>query len=247
MLLGVPDSALESQLEAAAARGDRSAVIFGSAYDVPGRPPGLRARLAGIARSAGMALCGAGCMGFVNVARGLRAVGYVEPDPVPAGPVALVTHSGSVFSTMLRSGRGIGFSVAVSSGQELVSTAADYARYALELPETKVLALVLEAIRDAGALRAVLAEAGAADLPVVLLAAGGSDQGRELVTAHSGALASGDGAWEALADAYGVHRVGDLAELADTLELFAIGRRARGGGAGSASPPSMIRGWNART
>jgi acetate---CoA ligase (ADP-forming) len=233
VLLGVSDSALEPQLEAAAARGDRSAVIFGSAYDVPGQPPGLRARLAGIARSSRMALCGAGCMGFVNVARGLRAVGYVEPDPVPAGPVALVTHSGSVFSTMLRSGRGIGFSVAVSSGQELVSTAADYARYALELPETKVLALVLEAIRDAGALRAVLAEAGAADLPVVLLAAGGSDQGRELVTAHSGALASGDGAWEALADAYGVHRVGDLAELADTLELFAIGRRARGGGAGS--------------
>jgi acetate---CoA ligase (ADP-forming) len=233
VLLGVPDSALEPQLEAAAARGDRSAVIFGSAYDVPGRPPGLRARLAGIARSAGMALCGAGCMGFVNVARGLRAVGYVEPDPVPAGPVALVTHSGSVFSTMLRIRRGIGFSVAVSSGQELVSTAADYARYALELPETKVLALVLEAIRDAGALRSVLAEAGAAGLPVVLLAAGGSDQGRELVTAHSGALASGDGAWEALADAYGVHRVGDLAELADTLELFAIGRRARGGGAGS--------------
>jgi acyl-CoA synthetase (NDP forming) len=232
VLLGVPDSALESQLAAAAARGDRSAVIFGSAYDVPGQPPGLRARLAGIARSAGMALCGGGCMGFVNVARGLRAVGYVEPDPVPAGPVALVTHSGSVFSTLLRSGRGIGFSVAVSSGQELVSTAADYARYALGLPEAGVLALVLETIRDAGALRAVLAQAGAAGVPVVLLAAGGSDHGRELVTAHSGALASGDGAWEALADAYGVHRVGDLAELADTLELFAIGRRARDGGTG---------------
>jgi acyl-CoA synthetase (NDP forming) len=233
VLLAVPDSALESQLTAAAARGGRSAVIFGSAYDVPGQPPGLRARLAGIARSAGMALCGAGCMGFVNVARGLRAVGYVEPDPLPTGPVALVTHSGSVFSTMLRARRGIGFSVAVSSGQELVSTAADYARYALHLPETKVLALVLEAIRDAGALRAVLAQADAADVPVVLLAAGGSDHGREMVTAHSGALASGDGAWEALADAYGVHRAGDLAELADTLELFAIGRRARGGGAGS--------------
>ena len=68
---------------------------------------------------------------------------------------------------------------------------------------------------------------------MVLLAAGGSDRGRELVSAHSGALASGDGAWEALADAYGMHRAGDLAELADTLELFAIGRRAHGGGVGS--------------
>ena len=103
-----------------------------------------------------MAVCGAGCMGFVNVARGLRAVGYVEPDPLPAGPVARVTHSGSVFSTMLRNRRGIGFSVAVSSGQELVTSAADYARYALAMPETGVLALVLEAIRDAGLLRAVL-------------------------------------------------------------------------------------------
>ncbi len=235
VLLGVPDAALEEQLTAAAGRSDRSGVIFGSAYDVPGQPPGLRDRLAAIARPAGMALCGAGCMGFVNVARGLRAVGYVEPDPLPPGPVALITHSGSVFSALLRNRRGIGFSVAVSSGQELVTTAAAYARYALSLPETRVLALVLEAIRDAGLLRAMLARAAAADVPVVLLAAGGSAAGRDLVSAHSGALAAGDGAWEALADAYGVHRVGDLAALADTLELFAIGRRGTGGRA-SAGP-----------
>ena len=56
-----------------------------------------------------MALCGAGCMGFVNVSHGLRALGYTEPDPLPAGPVALVTHSGSVFSALLRARRGFGF------------------------------------------------------------------------------------------------------------------------------------------
>jgi acyl-CoA synthetase (NDP forming) len=164
-------------------------------------------------------------MGFVNVARGLRAVGYLEPDPMPAGPVALITHSGSVFSTMLRARRGFGFSVAVSSGQELVTTAAAYARYALSLPETKVLALVLEAIRDAAELRAALETALTADVPVVLLSVGLSQTGRNLVSAHSGALAAADGAWEALAGAYGLHRVRDLAELADTLELFAVGRR----------------------
>ena len=112
-----------------------------------------------------MALCGAGCMGFVNVTDGLRATGYLEPDPLPGGPVALVTHSGSVFSTMLRARRGFGFSLAVSSGQELVTTAADYARYALRQPETRVLALVLEAIRDAAGLRSALAGAAAARRP----------------------------------------------------------------------------------
>ena len=228
VLLAVPDRALEQQLSAAARSQARSAVIFGNAFDPPGRT-GLRSRLAAIAGQAGLALCGAGCMGFVNVARGLRAIGYVEPDPLPAGPVALVTHSGSVFSALLRTRRGFGFSLAVSSGQELVTTAADYARYALGQAETQVLALVLEAIRDAPGLRAVLADALAADVPVVLLSVGASQAGQALVSAHSGALAAADGAWEALAGAYGLHRVRDLAELADTLELFAAGRRAAPG------------------
>jgi acyl-CoA synthetase (NDP forming) len=189
-------------------------------------PPPLRARLAAIARSAGMQMCGAGCMGFVNVSYGLRAIGYTEPDPLPAGPVALVTHSGSVFSALLRTRRAIGFTVTVSSGQELVTAAPGYLDYALSLPQTRVLALVLEAMRDPAGLRRVLAAAAARDLPVVLLSTGGSAAGRMLVAAHSGALAASDGGWEALARRYGVHRVHDLAELTDTLELFAIGRPA---------------------
>jgi len=254
-LLAVPDTALEEQVRVAATAGTRSVVIFGSAVDPPGHPgpapgppprptpsipspdsfavtgrphgTGLRDRVATIAVDAGMAVCGAGCMGFVNVARGLRAIGYVEPDQLPAGPVALVTHSGSVFSAVLRTRRAFGFTLAVSSGQELVTPAAAYARYALTLPETKVLAFVLEAIRDAQALRAVLADAAAGDVPVLLLTAGASAASRSLVAAHSGALAAGDGAWQALASAYGVHRVGDLAELADALELFSLAKRSR--------------------
>jgi acyl-CoA synthetase (NDP forming) len=201
----------------------------------------LRDRLAAIARQAGMQLCGAGCMGFVNVARGLRAIGYTEPDPLPVGPIALVTHSGSVFSMMLRTHRAIGYSLAVSSGQELVTAAPSYLDYALGLPETRVLALVLEAIRQPGLLRQVLACSAERNIPVVLLTAGRSASGRALVTAHSGALAADDGGWEALARAYGVHRVSDLAELTDALELFAIGRRAarRGGHSGQHGPSAQ--------
>jgi acyl-CoA synthetase (NDP forming) len=226
VLLGVPDAALEQELAMAAGLGCRSAVIFGNAHEDPAPPgspmPSLRQRLAAIARSAGMELCGAGCMGFANVGYGLRAMGYVEPDPLPAGPVALVTHSGSVFSTLLRTRRAFGFTLAVSSGQELVTSAPSYLSYALDQPQTKVLALVLEAMREPDALRDVLAVAVERDIPVVLLTAGTSASGRAMVAAHSGALAGSDGAWEALARAYGIHRVGDLAELADTLELFSL-------------------------
>ena len=120
VLLGVPDTALAGQLSLAAARGDRSAVIFGGAYEIPDVTPGtagLRSQLAGTARSAGMAVCGAGCMGFVNVCYGLRAIGYIEPDPLPAGPVALITASGSVFSALLRARRGFGFTGVAAAAQ----------------------------------------------------------------------------------------------------------------------------------
>src|SRR5262249_45263233 len=74
------------------------------------------------------------------------------------------------------------------------------------------------------------------DIPVVLLPAGLSATGRSLVSAHSGALAAGSGAWEALAAAHGVHLAGDLAEMADTLELFCAGRRGPGRAAAAPAP-----------
>src|SRR5215469_5978615 len=74
-------------------------------------------------------------------------------------------------------------------------------------------------------LRQVLATAAERDLPVVLLTAGNSASGRAMVAAHSGALAGSGAGWEALTGSYGLHRVFDLAELADTLELFALRTR----------------------
>jgi acyl-CoA synthetase (NDP forming) len=226
VLLGVADRALPELVGLASARGDAGAVVFGAAH-------GVRDEVTSAA--AGLELCGGGCMGFVNAVHGVRAIGYLEPDPVPVGPIALVTHSGSVFSALLRTHRRLEYSLAVSSGQELVTTTADYLAYALSLPETRVVGLVLETVRDAAGLRAALAEAAACDVPVVALTVGGSARGRALVDAHSGALAGSDAAWEALFSAYGVHRVDGLDELVDSLECFAVGRRVRDPAAGIAT------------
>jgi acyl-CoA synthetase (NDP forming) len=225
VLLAVGDSALESVLSAAAERGDRSAVIFGSAVDPssPADSTAFRDRLAAIATGAGMALCGGGCMGYVS--RVVRAIGYLERCPLPTGPIALVTHSGSGFSAMLRTDRSFGYSLAVSSGQELVTTAGEYLDYALSLEETGVVALLLETLRAPAVLQAALSRAAEARIPVVALTVGSSDAGRAMVAAHSGALAGSDAAWEALFDAYGVVRVADLSEMCDTLELLVAGRR----------------------
>ncbi len=217
VLLGVPDAALVPTLSLAAARGDAGAVIYGSAY-------GLRDEV--VAAAGEMAVVGGGCMGFVDTTTGVRAIGYLERDPLPTGSIALVTHSGSVFSALLRTHRRLEFAVAVSSGQELVTTTADHLAYALSLPQTRVVGLVLETMRDAPRLAECLAEAARRNIPVCALTVGSSVRGQALVDAHSGAIAGSDAGWEALFTAYGVHRCLDLADLTDSLELFSIGRRA---------------------
>ena len=105
---------------------------------------------------------------------------------------------------------------------------------------------LLETLREPDRMRAALARAAGQGVAVVALTVGGSTTGRTLVAAHSGALAGADGAWEALFDAYGVIRVADLDEMADTLELLA-GRPAGAAGAGgsprSTTPVPSGRWW----
>lgn len=230
VLFAIGDEHLEAEVARAARSGARSGVIFASVVD-DHDTPAFRRRIGEIAREAGMALCGGGCMGFVNNVGGLRALGYLEQSPLPQGNVALITHSGSAFSALLRADRGFGYALAVSSGQELGTTAGEYLDYALGLEQTRVVALLLETLRAPELLLPALGRAAERDIPVVALTVGASDHGRAMVEAHSGALAGSDGAWEALFDAYGVLRVTDLAELCDTVELMSSPRRPapRGG------------------
>ena len=226
-VISLANALLEETLTACVDAGVGSAVIYASGFEEPreGVPP-LTERLAAIARDAGMAICGGNCMGFVNVERGLRATGWEEPARLEPGGITFVSHSGSAFAALLHNDRNLRLNLAVSSGQEFVTTTADYMSYALGLESTKAIGLFIESVRDPQAFIAALEIANERDVPVVVLKVGREAFTREMVTAHSGALAGEDGAYEALFEAYGAHRVGSLDEMADTLALFVAGRRA---------------------
>ena len=190
-----------------------------------------------VAAAGEMALVGGGCMGFVDTTTGVRAIGYLERDPLPAGPIALVTHSGSVFSALLRTHRRLDYSVAVSSGQELVT-------HHGRLPGLRAVAAARpgwsgwcsrRCATPPGSQAGAGRGRGSATSRCVALTVGSSVRGQALVDAHSGAIAGSDAGWEALFAAYGVHRCSDLDELTDSLETFAIGRRPLPGTAGAGS------------
>jgi acyl-CoA synthetase (NDP forming) len=75
----------------------------------------------------------------------------------------------------------------------------------------------------------MLARAAERDVAVLALKVGRTAASKAMVTAHSGALAGEHGAYEALFDAFGVHEMRSLDELADTIELFSSPRRVRRG------------------
>ena len=230
VLLAVGNRRLEGQMEEAARCGARGVVVFASALEDPPDDPLLTERLRSIATEAGMAVCGANCMGFANVERGLRALAFEERADLEPGNVTWISHSGSAFSALLHAERGIRFNLAVSTGQELTTSMADYMIYALERESTRVISLFLETVRDPKRFRLALETAAERDVPVVALKVGRTPTSSRLVTAHSGALAGDDAAYEALFDAYGVARVETLNEMADLLELLGAERRAAPGG-----------------
>jgi acyl-CoA synthetase (NDP forming) len=234
VILALSSALLEDNLRLAAESGSGSAVIYASGYEAPreGVPP-LIDRLGAIARDAGMAVCGGNCMGFANFEKGVRALGFYEPEGVRLGGVTFLSHSGSGFSAVVHNDRGLGLNLAVSAGQEIATTVADYMRYALSLESTRVIGLFIEVIRDPSGFREAMRLAHERDVPVVALKVGREALTRKMVAAHSGALAGEDGAYEAVFEADGVLRVESLDELVDALAIFANGRRAGIGGLAS--------------
>jgi acetate---CoA ligase (ADP-forming) len=229
-VLGVANARLEAALKEAIEHRARAAVIFASGYLENDTTPPLTQRIAAMARAAGMPICGGNGMGFYNDAGRVWAAGFANQREPRPGHIAFISHAGSVFGAFAHNDPRFRFNLVVSAGQELVTTAAEYIDYALELDSTRVVGLFLETVRAPAGFAAALAKAAERDIPIVVLKTGRTEASAALALSHSGAIAGNDAAYEALFDRYGVTRVDTLDELAATLLLFAQGRRAAPGG-----------------
>jgi acyl-CoA synthetase (NDP forming) len=217
----IRDDRLPQAMESAADAGARAGVVFGRGYFPPGtaRPtPGDR--WAGIAREAGMAICGDNCMGLINAVDRLRISANPAPSDEPPGGVVLLSHSGSSWSGLVGSQRQLGLSYAVSMGRESVTDVAGYMEFAIQEADTRVIALLLETVRDPARFALAMAAARAHAIPVVALKLGRSTRGRHFARSHSGAIAGSAEAMDAFFEHLGIASVRSLDELTDTVEMF---------------------------
>ena len=222
-------SDVEGALEDCGAKGVPVATIFTDGFaDAGAEGMARQAKLAARARALGVRLLGPNSMGMINLAgRCPITVNAVLDMDVPApGAASIVSQSGTMLGTVLSRGaaRGLGFSKLVSVGNESDLGVGEIVEMLAADPQTRIVLLFLETVRDAEALARGARAAHAAGKPVVAYKLGRSRLGERLARSHTGALAGEDAALDAYFRACGIARVDMLETLIEIGPLLA-GRR----------------------
>lgn len=224
-IIGTAAAQVESVVAEGIAAGVRAFVIFSSGFaelDDAGRV--LQQRLAALARASGTLILGPNCLGLANARNGLIAsfTTALEETPLRAGGFSLVSQSGALgaywLDIVLRSG--LGFDRWITTGNECDVDAAEAIDHLVDAPETRVIGLYLEQVRDVPAFRRALARAAAADKPVIVIKSGRSSAGAAAAASHTGALAGDDALYDACLRQHGALRVDSLSAMIDAARLF---------------------------
>jgi acyl-CoA synthetase (NDP forming) len=217
---------IEADVTTALEHGARSLLVFGA---VPARRDAeWLARIGALARDADVPLLGPDSLGYVDFASRSAAT-WALPAVGPGG-VALISQSGTIYWEANTNDPRLGFSFTAHTGMEVSVTIADLLAHAVSQPQTSVVGLYVETIRDPDGFVAALELAAARQVPVVAMFAGRTSRSRAQMTTHAGRLAGDRAAFEALFRRHGVACAETQDELWTTLALLGSGQRAGDGG-----------------
>lgn len=232
VVFSIRNPLVPEQMRLAVQRGARAAVIYDSGFAELGEGGRkLQDQIAGLAREAGMPVCGPNCMGILNPPARVTTYKQTILDAAAlAGNVGIVSQSGSVCIALLSDLRRFGISLSVSAGNEAVTTTVDYLEYLIDDPNTKVIATFTETVREPERYVAALERAADAGKPVVVIKVGRSERTQRAVTSHTGGLAGSSRVFSELLRAHRAIEVGDLDEMAEVLAVCQGKRWPRGRG-----------------
>ena len=207
---------LENDLEGALDAGFRSVLIYGNP-DATGDDALLK-RISAMAADADVPLLGPNSIGYVNYSE-TSVASWVPPGVRTGGHIAAIIQSGSLFGTATLVDPRIRYSLVVHPGQECGVDTGSIMEYAMDLPETRVIALYLEIVRNPAAFIRALGKASQRGIPVVVLKPGRSEASQLAVKTHTGRMATGDHLVEAVFRRFNVLRTENTDEWLATQYL----------------------------
>ncbi|MCW4036842.1 MAG: CoA-binding protein [Candidatus Bathyarchaeota archaeon] len=216
-LVVVPARVVPSVFEDIVAKGVKGAVVITSGFSETGEE-GRRAVEQIRETSAGrLRFIGPNCMGVTSSPGKLSAL--MIPFLHESGDVAFISQSGGYgLQLYLRaSALGIGVGKFVSSGNESDLKGWEYLRYFGEDPETKLICMYIEGLKDG---RRWYEEARkiTPHKSIVVIKVGVTEAGSKAAASHTGSIAGSDNVYEAAFRQAGVVRARDAGEMFDYIK-----------------------------
>ncbi|WP_297611443.1 acetate--CoA ligase family protein [uncultured Sutterella sp.] len=205
------------------AKGIKGLVVISAGFKETGAEGAkLELELLERVRAHGMRMVGPNCLGVVNTNPEISLDAcFAESLPV-AGDIGFVSQSGALGGGILNilKDLNLGFAQFVSIGNQADVNAETALEYWENDPEVKQILLYMESIPDPVNFRR-LASRISKKKPVLALKAGRSAAGASAASSHTGSLAGGDRAADALLKQSGVIRELSLRELFSSAKVFA--------------------------
>ena len=224
----VPASLALEAIESLAARGTAAAILFSAGFAETG-PQGAEAerRLVEAAHAHGMRLIGPNSLGLINPRTHFYGSfsSAVEQGFPTAGHVAIISQSGAYGANLMTVAiaAGIGLSALVMTGNEADLTVGDMLQMAVDDPDTRVIVVYSEGIKQADTLVAALESAREAHKPVVMMKVGRSAVGSAAAQSHTASIAGDDRVTDAVLTELGVVRAETTEQMMDIARLATRG------------------------
>lgn len=214
-IIVLPTEIVCQTMENCGKKGIKHAIVVSGGFREAGpEGAGMQKELEAIALKYGIRFLGPNCLGVANPHLKLN------PTPIkaegPPGFVGLASQSGSfitqIFNYLHR--HGMGFSTALSVGNEANIDIVDCMEYLGACPNTKVITLYIEGIAR-GRKFIETARAITPHKPIVALYVGGSEAGKQAGRSHTGSMSGPNEIYDGVFKQCGIIRAQTLTELFD--------------------------------
>ncbi|MBT4511950.1 MAG: hypothetical protein HOC20_07065 [Chloroflexi bacterium] len=233
----VPAHIVPRSVEDCIAAGAKNVQICTSGFAETGQEEGqqLTDQISQLAQGEDIRIIGPNCMGFHVPSDKMQ---MFEEMPMDSGPMAFLSQSGGHARVFLLNTAhvGIGVSKVISYGNALMLDASDFLEYLADDPQTKIIGMYLEGIKDGRRFREAVTSV-TRKKPVIIWKGGLTEAGARAARSHTASLAGEKQIWDAFFKQTGAIKVGSIEEMMDIAVSFlnlnpSTGKRAAVVGAG---------------
>lgn len=220
------------------AKGVKSATIFAAGFAEVSAEDGkmMELEIEKMSKESSMVIVGPNCLGVISVPA--KVCTFPEADLLydEAGRISAIFQSGSLLASfeVLSSIRGFHLNKGVSTGNEAATTLNDFLEYFIEDPETHVIAMYIEQVRNS---KKFVELCKSTTKPIVALKIGRSEAGRRAAKSHTAALAGSIEVWGSLCKQVGIIQAKTFFQLYDYAMALAAQHKPKGNNIGIVTAP----------